>query len=92
MIRLTNLNSMIIDTNLKEYEYTGITFTIQRVKNDINGNPLYKISFENNIIHKKIKGKIGKTYLSKGYTLFQSYNVSSSLENIFNIINSKEVK
>ena len=89
---ITNLNSIIADSKIKEYDFSGIKFTIQRVKNDINGNPLYKISFKDNTIQEKLKSKIGKTYLSKGYTVFQSYNLASTIQSIFNIINSKEVK
>lgn len=90
MIKLTNLNSVIADSKLKEYEFQGMQFKIERIKNDINGNPLYRIVFYDFTLHNKIKGKIGKTYMSKGYTVFQSYNVSDSLKSIFDLI--KEVK
>ncbi|MGL5764569.1 MAG: hypothetical protein ACRCX8_02895 [Sarcina sp.] len=63
-----------------------IFFTVYRVNNDVNGNPLYKIIIEdkegNNINH-LYKEKAYRTY-SKGYSLLQTYNLSNKLENLFN--------
>lgn len=62
-----------------------IFFTVCRVKNDINGNPLYKIVIENkegeNINH-LYRDKAYRTY-KKGYSLLQTYNLSNTLENMF---------
>jgi len=86
MTTLQNLNAIDPTTKIKEYQFNNKIFTIQRVKNDINGNPVFKIKFNDTESHKLLKGKIGRTYLNKNYTNFSSYNVADTLESIFNIL------
>lgn len=68
--------------------YKDYTFKVKRVNNDVYGNPLYKFvlckDFEN--ITSELKGLVYRAYVTKGYALIQSYNLSSSIESIFNKI------
>ena len=69
----------------KMVEYNDIMFEIEKRKNDIYGNPLYSIKIfdlEGNNITVKYRSKLHRTYTSKGYGLFQSYNLSSNLKYI----------
>ena len=84
MIKVENLKGIKENKEII-YCYKNYEFTIERVKNDINGNPLYKILlFENaKSINENLKGLVYRCYINKGYSLIQSYDINKSLENIF---------
>ena len=67
---------------------TGIQFKIKRVKNDVYGNPMYHIEFDEKTWQKIIKvpakeRAIGRLYKEKFYITFQSYNLSDTLKYLF---------
>ena len=63
-----------------------------RINNDINGNPLYKFTLSKNFesVNSKLKGSVYRCYISKGYSLIQSYYIAESIEDIINKLESKE--
>ena len=67
------------------FYYKDYTINIYRTKNDINGNPLYKLFlYKNNInIAENLKGLVKRVNNNKGYGLIQSYNIKDSLNHIF---------
>jgi hypothetical protein len=75
------------------YNYSGYSFTVWRVKNDINGNPIYRIvlSKDGENLTSELKGNksIHRAYIKKGFATIQSYSLSNSLENMFNNLISK---
>lgn len=87
MIKITNLNEVqATSEKVREYEFEAFNnnykFSITRVKNDINGNPMYKVTYLDNKC-KYAKGIMGRTYINKNYTVFQSYNLENSLMHLF---------
>ena len=67
---------------------TGIQFKVERVNNDIYGNPMYHIKFDYQTWQKIIKvpakeRAIGRLYKEKGYISFQSYDVSNTIKGLF---------
>ena len=58
------------------------------VNNDINGNPLYKFMLSKNFesVNSELKGLVHRCYISKGYSLIQSYNIAESINTIINKI------
>lgn len=82
---IKELGNVYADNN-DTYYFKEYQFTIIRVKNDINGNPIYKFTLAKDFayITEKLKGLVTKCYISKNYGLIQSYNLESSLVNIFN--------
>lgn len=68
---------------------TGIQFKIERIHNDYYGNPMYHIEFDYNTWQDimKVPAKeraIGRLYKERGYITFQSYNLSNTIEHLFN--------
>ena len=87
MKKLNNLEEIYYVENNGLVEYNDVVFSIESHNNDVYGNPLYVIrvfDLEGNNIIERYKGKLYRTYTSKGYGLIQSYNLSNSLERIFN--------
>lgn len=72
------------------YYYKEYTFRVKRVKNNVNGNPLYKIQLSKNFEDATayLKGLVHRCYPNKKYALIQSYNLSSDLSFIFNKLNN----
>ena len=67
---------------------TGIQFKIERVKNDVYGNPMYHIEFYGITWQEVVKVSsneraIGRLYKEKFYITFQSYNVSDTIKYLF---------
>lgn len=85
-ITITKLDSILCAENTL-YKYEGININVYRVKNDVNGNPMYRLTiFDselNNITH-EYKGVDGRYYSKKGFISLQSYNLSNSIEYILN--------
>ena len=87
MKKLNNLEEVYCVADNKLVEYNDVVFSIGSHNNDVYGNPLYVIrvfDLEGNNIIERYKGKLYRTYITKGYGLIQSYNLSNSLERIFN--------
>ena len=66
----------------------GLRFCIQRMNNNIYGNPSYHLCFDDYDQLKKIKAvksanRIGRLYYSKGYLYFNSYNIGYDLNTLF---------
>ena len=66
----------------------GLCFCINRVNNNIYGNPAYHLYFDDFDQLRKIKAvkssnRIGRLYYDKGYLYFNSYNVGHDLEHLF---------
>lgn len=81
----------IIGGNKTLYKIENQDFFIKvdKVKNDINGNPRYKINmFDNNFknvsYNLKFKAKEGKYNKNNNSLVVQSFNISNTLENILN--------
>ena len=89
---IKDLGSIYSDDNNNTFYYKDYQFKVWRVNNDINGNPLYKFylskNFEN--VNSKLKGLVHRCYISKGYSLVQSYNIGESIDTIINKLESKE--
>jgi hypothetical protein len=86
IVNVNSLDSMLSAENTL-YKFNDMYINVYRVKNDINGNPLYHISFYNEReenITKNYRGKIGRYYSKKGYITAQSYNISNTIEYILN--------
>lgn len=79
-------NNVYADGTKTIYNLNDVVFfTVCRIKNDINGNPIYKIVIENNEginINNNYKSKAYRTYKS-GYSLIKTYNLSSTLKYLF---------
>ena len=78
----------VVPTEKKLYVYNNYEIMIYRVNNDINGNPLYKIllSKDSMDVNYLLKGLVYRCYKNKGYSLIQSYDITNSLERIFESI------
>lgn len=93
MMKINNLDTILIGSKPQTFDYKGIEFTLNKQNNDINGNPMYKISFSDDKNLCEVKPYLFRTYTKKGYGIFKSYNLSNSLENMFsNILFKKEFK
>lgn len=81
---LNEVKNIYADSN-DTYYYKNYQFTLVRVNNDINGNPLYKITLSKDFeyITAQLKGLVTRTYVSKNYGLIQSYNLQDDLKRIF---------
>ena len=83
---LNQLTSLISDNDICYYK--NYTFKLKKVCCNIYGNPMYKFilskNFEN--ITNELKGLVYRAYISKGYSLIQSYNISDSIKRIFKTI------
>ena len=65
----------------------NVNLFYERVKNDIYGNPMYKVIMldpDNENITYLLKGRahVTRCYSSKGYALVQSYNIEKDLNRI----------
>ena len=85
--RIIKINNLKEVKENKEviYNYKEYNFELYRVKNDINGNPLYRFTLESNGIskHDCLKGLVYRNYLMSNYALIQSYDINNSLDRIF---------
>lgn len=71
---------------------TGMVFNVERVNNNIYGNPMYHITFDTMTWLKVIKVSakeraIGRLYKEKFYITFQSYNLSDTIKHLFENLN-----
>lgn len=69
-----------------ESKETGYTISIERIKNDVNGNPMYKAIFNKEHMANKTNPHVVRRYLSKGYVLIQSANIEWDVIDIMNYI------
>ena len=78
---LKNIKDNFIET---QYSIQGENefYTLERVKNDVNGNPLYRLYLEAGTRFKHSE-RAYRNYSSKRYYLLQSYDVKSSLKRLF---------
>lgn len=78
---LKNIKDNFIDT---QYSIQGENefYTLKRVKNDVNGNPLYRLHLEAGTPFKHSQ-RAYRNYSSKGYYLLQSHNIKDSLKRLF---------
>ena len=86
IVNINKLGQILSDENTL-YKFNDLYINVYRVKNDINGNPLYHISFYNKYmenITEIFKGKIGRYYKNKKYITIQSYNLSNTIRYILN--------
>lgn len=68
-------------------EQTGYSIRVEKTKNDINGNPMYKAVFNNHDdMADKTNIHIHRRYLSKGYVTLQSFDISQTIIKIMNHI------
>ena len=81
-----DLGSIYSDDNNNTFYYKDYQFKVWRVDNDINGNPLYKFYLSKNFesVNYKLKGLVYRCFVSKGYSLIQSYNIGESIGYIIN--------
>lgn len=87
IININTLDRITAEENTL-YNFNNLLINIYRVKNDINGNPIYKLSIldpEGDNITNKFKGTLGSYYNKGEYIRLQSYNISNSLQNILKI-------
>ena len=78
---LKNIKNNFIDTR---YSIQGENefYTLERVKNNVDGNPLYRLYLEAGTEFKHSQ-RAYRNYESKGYYLLQSYDIRDSLERLF---------
>ncbi len=87
IINIESLDSILSSENTL-YKYNDLYINIYRVKNDINGNPMYHASiYDNNKnnISENYKREFVRYYKKGQYLSFQSYNISNKLKNILSI-------
>lgn len=89
-IKITNLDSIVSAENTL-YLYKGLEINVYRVKNDINGNPLYRISIfkDGENITENYRGRLGR-WNKKKFITIQSYNLSNSIEHMLNYYKSTD--
>lgn len=82
---LKDLETVYADSKKDIYYYKEYQFKIWRTKNDINGNPLYRLELNRNNrnITRELKGLVKRVNLQKGYGLIQSYSLEDDLSIIF---------
>ena len=78
---LNNIKNNFIDT---KYSIQGENefYTLERTKNNVNGNPLYRLHLEAGTRFEHSE-RAYRNYESKGYYLLQSYDIRDSLERLF---------
>ena len=78
---LNNIKDGFIDS---KYSIQGANefYTLERTKNDVNGNPLYRLYLEAGTPFKHSQ-RAYRNYSSKRYYLLQSYDIKNSLERLF---------
>lgn len=69
----------LIDANDKDGGYND--YILRRVKNDVNGNPLYRLAQTMGTFKKS--NVVRRNYYKKEYYLLQSHNVKESLDKLF---------
>lgn len=86
---LNNIKDSFIDT---KYSIQGVNefYTLERTKNDVNGNPLYRLHLEAGTRFKHSQ-RAYRNYPNKGYYLLQSYNIKDSLKRLFDDLNVEVV-
>lgn len=84
---LKNIKDNFIST---QYSIQGQNefYTLKRVRNDVNGNPLYRLYLEAGTPFKHSE-RAYRNYSSKGYYLLQSHNIKNSLERLFDDLDIK---
>lgn len=82
-IRKSDETNVIFFTSVK----TGYSIKAERTGNDLYGNPLYRVEFQNHahLLDKKMPC-LYRRYSSKGYGLMQSYNIEMDMNYIFEYI------
>lgn len=69
----------LVDVSNQDESYQD--YSLKRVKNDIYGNPLYKLTLtKGQFKHSKLAHR---NYRSSQYYLLQSYNIKSDLDRFF---------
>ena len=81
-----DLGEIYSDDKNNTFYYKDYQFKVWRVNNDINGNPLYKFYLSKNFesVNPELKGLVYRCYISKGYSIIQSYDIGRSIETIIN--------
>lgn len=75
----------LVDASNQDESYQD--YSLRRVKNDIYGNPLYKLTLtRGQFKHSKIAHR---NYRSSQYYLLQSYNIKSDLDRFFQDLNMR---
>ena len=84
---LKNIKDNFIET---QYSIQGENefYTLERVKNDVNGNPLYRLYLEAGTRFKHSE-RAYRNYSSKRYYLLQSHNIKDSLKRLFDDLDIK---
>lgn len=59
--------------------FANCSLSIERVNNDLYGNPLYKVYYTSYGLEMPKLKRVYRNYLSKGYYLEQSYNIDNDL-------------
>ena len=87
-----DLGEIYSDDKNNTFYYKDYQFKVWRVNNDIYGNPLYKFELSKNFesVNYKLKGLVHRCYISKDYSLVQSYDIGRSIDAIINKLESKE--
>ncbi|GAA0102533.1 hypothetical protein UT300012_32480 [Paraclostridium bifermentans] len=82
IITITNLDSVYANEN-NLYKYNDLYIKVWRTKNDINGNPVYRLQ----IFDTEYSSNITENYKGKGYNFYKSgeflrlksYNLSNTI-------------
>ena len=82
---LKNIKDNFIDTRYAIHGENEF-YTLKRVRNDVNGNPLYRLYLEAGTPFKHSE-RAYRNYSSKRYYLLQSHNIKNSLKRLFDDLN-----
>lgn len=85
MIKVSNFTTK---QGTKKVLYKGCMVEFKRVKNDVYGNPLYRVYPVNfSFVHLSYTYKNYEKFNGeKSYYLLQSYNIETSIENLINCL------
>lgn len=92
---IESLQEVYTGREVECYHYgENFVFHVGRVNNDVNGNPLYKLSvwYDYEPVTQHLKGHVYRCYASKGYALVQTYDLHRTLNSLLNEVIGQAVK
>lgn len=87
MVTMLKISNFTLNNGTKKAFYKGVLVSFKRVKNDIYGNPLYRVYPVNfSFRHNDLAYRNFENYYKEDgcYYLLQSYNIETDIENLIN--------